>query len=157
MIAALLFLLVASSRVELMNEDFAIPANDRWAVGDPINRLASVECDFKSQPGARVRVVLLSSEAWHAWLAGQSHDEIAATPVGSQGRLSQYVREPETSIVIQNLGGQPAKVHLRVFLEQPQVRYLSRGRQLTVIVISFGVFFAIVSLSARKLLKSIRK
>jgi hypothetical protein len=157
MIAALLFLLAASSRVELINEDFVIPANDRWAVGDPIKRPAWVECDFRSQPGARVRVVLLTSEAWHAWLAGQTHDEIAATAVESQGRLSQYVREPETSIVIHNLGDRPAKVHLRVLLEQPQVRYLSRSRQLTVIVISFGVFFAIVSLSARKLLKAIRK
>jgi len=157
MIAALLFLLAGFPRVELVDQDFSIPANDRWAVGDPIDQPAWVECDFKSQAGARVRVVLLSSDAWHAWLAGQNHDEIAATPIGSQGKLIQYVRERDTSIVIHNLGTQPAKVHLRVFLEQPQVRYLSRGRQLAVIVISFGVFFAIVSLSARKLLKAVRR
>jgi hypothetical protein len=157
MIAALLFLLAAFSHVDLVNEDFTIPAHDRWAVGDPINQPGWVQCDFKSPPNSRLRVVLVGREGWHAWLAGQSHDETASTVVGSQGRLSQYVREPDTSIVIQNLGDQPAKVHLRVFLEQPRVRYLSRSRQLAVIVISFGVFFAIVSLSARKLLKSIRK
>jgi hypothetical protein len=157
MIAALLFLLAVSTRVELVNQDFSIPANDRWAVGDPIDEPAWVECDFKSSPGARVRVVLLSREGWRAWLAGQGHDEIATTQVGFRGKLSQYVREPETSIVIDNLGYQPAKVHLHVLLKRPQVGYLSRGRQLAVIVISFGVFFAIVSLSARKILKAIGK
>jgi hypothetical protein len=43
-----------------------------------------------------------------------------------------------------------------VFLDETAVRYLSRGRRLTVVAISFGVFFAIVSLSARKLLKAVR-
>ena len=156
MIAALLFLLASYSTVEVVNEDFVIPAHDRWAVGDPIDRPARIDCDFQSSPGTRVRVVLLTSEAWQAWLAGQSHDEIIATAVGSHGSLSQYVREPGTSVVIHNLGDQPARVRLRVFLEQPNVRYLSRGRQLAVIIISFGVFFAIVSLSARKLLKAAR-
>ena len=58
-------------------------------------------------------------------------------------------------MVIENAAAKTVRVRLRVYLEQPQVRYLSRGRQLAVIVISFGVFFAIVSVSARKLMKSI--
>jgi hypothetical protein len=66
------------------------------------------------------------------------------------------VHDLDTYVAIENRAPRPVRVRLRVFLEQPQVRYLSRGRQLAVIVISFGVFFAIVSLSARKLLKAIR-
>ena len=70
--------------------------------------------------------------------------------------LRVAAHDPETYVVIENLGLRPAGVHLRVFLEEPPVRYLSRGRQLAVLAISFGVFFAIVSLSARKLLKAVR-
>jgi hypothetical protein len=67
------------------------------------------------------------------------------------------VHDLDTYVAIENRGPQPVRVRLRVFMEQPRVRYLSRGRQLAVIAISFGVFFAIVSLSARKLLKAVRK
>ena len=67
------------------------------------------------------------------------------------------VHDPDTYVAIENRGPQPVRVRLRVFLEQPRVRYLSRGRQLAVILISFGVFFAIVSLSARKLMRSIKR
>jgi hypothetical protein len=35
-------------------------------------------------------------------------------------------------------------------------RYLSPGRRLTVIVVSFAFFFAIVSFSARKLLRAMK-
>jgi hypothetical protein len=67
------------------------------------------------------------------------------------------VHDPDTYVVIENQAARAARVRLRVYLEQPQVRYLSRGRQLAVIAISFGVFFAIVSLSARRLWKAIRR
>ena len=67
------------------------------------------------------------------------------------------------AVVIDNrLGGLEAAAHLRVSLDfggrpGPEVTRLSPGRQLTVIAITFAVFFAIVSYSARRLLQGIRR
>lgn len=159
MTAALLFLLAAFSQVDLIDENFEIPASDWRYVPRPLTpQPAMLDCGFQSdRPDARVRLVLLSHADLNAWRVGREHDEIAATPAGPRGMLRVPVHDPDTYVAIENRAPQPVRVRLRVFLEQPQVRYLSRGRQLAVIVISFGVFFAIVSLSARKLLKASRK
>ena len=159
MVAALFLLLAASSRVEVVNEDFQIPANDWRYVPRPLNQEPTlVACEFRSdRPDARVRVSLLSRADLDDRRAGRDYEEIAATPVGPRGTLRVAVHEPETYVVIENHAPQPADVHLQIFLEQPQVRYLSRGRQLAVIIISFGVFFGIVIFSAMKLLRAIRK
>ena len=159
MTAALLFLLTAFSQVDLVDENFEIPARDwryvdRALTGEP----AMVDCIFQTrQPEARVRLVLLRRADLNAWRTGHDHDEIAATAVGPRGALRMSIHDPDTYVAVENRAPQPVRVYLRVFLEQPRVRYLSRSRQLAVILISFGVFFAIVSLSARKLLKAIRK
>ena len=159
MIAALLFLLAASSRVDLIDENFEIPASDwRYVPRALTQQPAMLNCVFQSdRPDAQVRLVLLSHADLNAWRVGRDHEEIATTPAGPRGTLRMSVHDADTYVAIENRAGRPVRVRLRVFLEQPQVRYLSRGRQLTVIVISFGVFFAIVSFSARKLLKAIRK
>jgi hypothetical protein len=157
MIAALLFLLAALPGVDLVDENFEIPAGDWRYVPRPLTQQpAMVDCVFQSdRPDARVRLVLLSGADLNAWRMGRDHDEIATTAVGRGGTLRMPVHDLDTYVAIENRTPRPVRVRLRVFLERPQVRYLSRGRQLAVIVISFGVFFAIVSLSARKLLKAI--
>jgi len=159
MIAALLFLLAAFARVDLIDENFEIPASDWRYVPRPLTpEPAMVNCAFQANgPDAQVRLVLLSHADLNAWRAGREHEEIAATPFAPRGTLRTPVHDSDTYVVIENRAPQPVRVRLRVFLEQPRVSYLARGRQLAVIVISFGVFFAIVSLSARKLLKAIRK
>lgn len=159
MIAALLLLLAAMPRADLIDETFEIPASDWRYVPRPLTQQpAMVDCVFQSdQPDAQVRLVLLGRADLNAWRAGRDHEELAATPTGARGALRLPVHETDTYAAIENRGPKVVRVRLRVFLEQLQVRYLSRGRQLAVIVISFGVFFAIVSLSARKLLKAIRK
>jgi hypothetical protein len=159
MISVLLFLVAAFARVDLIDENFEIPANDWRYVPRPLTQQpAMLDCIFESdRPDARVRLVLLSHADLNAWRVGRDHEEIAATPAGPRGTLRMSVHEVDAYVAIENRAPRPARVRLRVFLEEPRVRYLSRGRQLAVIMVSFGVFFAIVSLSARKLLKSIRK
>jgi len=159
MIAALLFLLAAFARADLIDETFEIPASDWRYVPRPLTQQpAMLDCVFQSdRPDAQVRVVLLSHADLNAWRLGRDHEEIAATPAGPRGALRTSVHDVDTYVAIENRAPQPVRVRLRVSLEQPRVRYLSRSRQLAVIVISFGVFFAIVSFSARKLLKAIRK
>jgi hypothetical protein len=56
----------------------------------------------------------------------------------------------------------PVQVHLRVWLDfsaraAQGVGYLSPERRLAVILISFAVFFGIVTWSARKLLQATRR
>jgi len=69
----------------------------------------------------------------------------------------------EYAVVIANRGLQaPVRVHLRVWLDFSQrsaqgVGHLSRERRLALILISFAVFFAIVTWSARKLLQATRR
>ena len=119
---------------------------------------AIASCEFEADgAGGQVRVAPVNREELDAWLAGRSHQEMAATPPSRRGRLRMAINDLDTYVAIDNAGPQAAKVRLHVFLEEPQVRYLSRRRQLAVIILSFGVFFAIVSFSARKLLKAIRK
>jgi len=158
MIAALL-LLAVFAQVDLIDETFEIPASDWRYVPRPLTQQpAMLDCVFQSdRPDAQVRVVLLSHADLNAWRVGRDHEEIAATPAGPRGALRTSVHDVDTYVAIENRAPQPVQVRLRVSLEQPRVRYLSRSRQLAVIVISFGVFFAIVSFSARKLLKAIRK
>ena len=159
MIAVLLFLFAAFPQVDRIDENVEIPANDWRYVPRPLTQQpAMLDCIFESdRPDARVRLVLLSHADLNAWRVGRDHEEIAATPAGPRGTLRMSVHEVDAYVAIENRAPRPARVRLRVFLEEPRVRYLSRGRQLAVIMVSFGVFFAIVSLSARKLLKSIRK
>jgi hypothetical protein len=158
MIAALLFLLAAFPRLDPIDENFEIPANDWRYVPRPLTtEPAMVDCVFQcDRTDARVRLVLLGRDDLNAWRAGRDHDEVAATPASARGTLRLPVHDADTYVAIENRGSRPVGVRLRVFIEQAQVRYLSRGRQLAVIVISFGVFFAIVSLSARKLMQSLK-
>jgi hypothetical protein len=63
--------------------------------------------------------------------------------------------------VVDNRDARPAAVHLRISLEfgaspGPAVTRLSSRRQLTVILISFAVFFGIVTFSARRLWRAIK-
>jgi len=158
MTAILVLLLAAWSRVTLVDKAFEIPAGE-WRYWDHSlnDEPAELGCTFESEPGTRVRAVLISHAELTEWLAGREHAEIAATSYGARGVLQIAVHEPDAYVVIDNGGSRPAEVHLRVFLDQQQVRYLSRQRRLAVIVISFGAFFAIVTLSARKLLHAARK
>jgi len=158
MIAVLLFL-AAFSRGDRIDENFEIPASDWRYVPRPLTEEpAMVDCVFQSdRPDARVRLVLLSQADLSLWRAGRDHEEIAATPAGPRGVLRMSIHDLDTYVAIENRAPRPVRVRLRVFVEEPRVRYLSRNRQLAVIAISFGVFFAIVTLSARKLLKSVRK
>jgi hypothetical protein len=89
---------------------------------------------------------------------------MAATTPGASGRIRYRVRTPgDYVVVIDNRGGdaRPAEARLRVALDfelqsGPEVTLLSPGRQFAVILISFAVFFGIVSYSARRLLRGIR-
>ena len=159
MTVALLLMLAAFGRVDLIDSTYDIPASDWRYVPRPVTQEPTwVDCIFDAgRPDARVRVVLLSHDDLNRWRLGSDHEELATTPVGPRGMLRMSVHDPDTYLAIENRGSRAASVRLRVFLEQPRARYLSTGRRVAVILISLGVFFGIVTFSARRLLRAIRR
>lgn len=85
--------------------------------------------------------------------------ESLATAKG--GRLNRKIDSPgQFAIVVTNEDkNREARVALRITLEftDKTARYLSRNRQLTIVLLSFFGFLAIVTLSARKLLIAMRR
>jgi hypothetical protein len=157
MIAAVVLWLAVAPPIELVNQVYEIPGRQWRYVELPANPPGAVlSCMFQAS-GSPVRVVLIGHEELETWQAGRGHPGLAATKPGLAGNLRVPVHEPDVNLAIDNSGALPAKVHLVVFRQEPPVRYLPRERKLAVILISFGVFFAIVTFSARKLLKAIRK
>jgi hypothetical protein len=166
MIPFALILLAASARLELVNEVLPIPAGDWRYVELGLNQKpALVSAGFVVESGSQhVKLMLMRREDMDRLRAGLPYGVIVATLAASTGGLSYRVSVPGDYVVVidnRNLDRQPAMARLRVALDfsggqGPQVTRLSTRRQLTVILISFAVFFGIVTYSARRLLRGIR-
>jgi hypothetical protein len=159
-----LILLLAASRVQLVDEIYPLPANE-WRYVDLglKQRPALVSAHFDTPDSdARVRLTLLRSEDLDRFREGFPHGSVAGTEAAPRGSLSYEVPVPgDYALVIENDANRAASVHLSVWLDfarhAPAITQLSPRRQTTVVLISFAVFFAIVSFSARRLLKAVRK
>jgi len=165
MIELAFFVLLAASRVELVDEVFQIPANE-WRYVPELGltqqpALVAASYEVISGP-AEVRLALLRGEDLEKLRAGAPHSVLDVTPAAGSGRFQHQVRERgEYVVVIDNQGRAPASVRTRIWLDfgrrGPIVTQLSPRRQLAVILISFAVFFGIVTFSARRLLKVVRR
>jgi hypothetical protein len=171
MIPVFLILLAVSTHVDLVNEVVRIPAGDwRYVEVGLKQRPAFVSSDYTVEPGSgEVRLALVERDRLER-LGGKAgrgalpDGELAITAPGRSGRLRYRAQvRGEYAVVIDNrLGAREAAAHLHVSLDfggrpGPEVTRLSPVRQLTVIAITFAVFFAIVSYSARRLLQGIRR
>jgi hypothetical protein len=165
MIAAVcLLLLAASTCVDLVDEVYRIPRGEwKYVELDLHQQTASVSATYELQSGSGpVRLALMTREDLEHFRNDADHGILVVTPPGKSGAFNYRVRRPgEYVIVVDNRAGtaQPAAVHLKVNLDfarrGPDVTRLTPQRQLTVVVISFAVFFGIVTYSARRLLKLI--
>jgi hypothetical protein len=165
-VVACLLLLAASSRVELVDEVFQIPANEwRYVELGLKQRPAFVDADYEVRSGPRqVRLELIRGVEMERLRREQPHGVIAVTRPGPSGALRYGIRGPDDyAVVVDNRAGdQPAGVHLRIWLDfaggrAPEVTMLSPERRLIVILLSFTVFFAIVTWSAKRLLRFVRR
>jgi hypothetical protein len=157
-------LLLAASRVQLVDQVDAIPAKDwRWIELGLNQRPALVTATYEVISGPpSLRLALLSAADAEKLKEGAPHGVLELTTDAARGGLNYQVREPGNYVlVIDNQGDQPASVRTRVWLDfarrGPLVTQLSPRRQFTIVVISFAVFFGIVSFSARRLLKLVRR
>ncbi len=164
MIPLAFLLLFASGRVSLVDEVYQVPANEWRYVEIALSRQAGVlraAFEVEKQP-AGIRMALLRPADLDRLRNERPHGVLAATASGSSGRLWYPISQPgDYDIVLDNNGDSSATVRLRVWLDSagaggPAVTFLSPRRQLTVILISFGVFFGVVTWSARRLWRTMR-
>jgi len=157
-------LAAAPTSVELVDEVYQIPAN-QWRYVDFTlkQQPALVSATFQVLTGSQqARIALMRSQDLERLRGDQPHGVLALTPLASSGNLNYYVHWPDDyAIVVDNRAAQSSAVHLRISLEfggspGPAVTRLSPRRQLAVILISFAVFFGIVSYSARRLWRAVR-
>jgi hypothetical protein len=157
-------LLAAPTSVELVDEVYQIPANQwRYVEVALKQQPALVSATFQELTGSgQARIALMHSQDLERLRAGQPHGLMAVTPLASSGDLSYYVHVPDDyAIVVDSHAAKPSAVHLRISLEfggspGPAVTRLSSRRQLAVILMSFAVFFGIVSFSARRLWRAVK-
>jgi hypothetical protein len=159
---ALLLLLLAVSRPAVLTDDiYQVPAGEwRWVRFEIGHRPAVVECRFETVGSGEAVAELVSRADLELIHQHKIHDSLAATDTAPKDSFSQYIGDPgEYAVVIENPGSTPLTARLTVALSfgQPASRYLSRERQLTVILVSSAVFFAIVTFSARALLKAMKR
>jgi hypothetical protein len=157
---ASLLLLAAATRVELADEEYRIPAGDwKWVEVDLRQQPANVIADYTVLAGSdQVRLALIARDDLEHL---REKDLITATPRGRAGAFEYRVHDRDNyAILVDNRADRDraATVRLRVSLDfaRPAATGLSRERQITVVAISFLTFFAVVTYSARKLLKAAR-
>jgi hypothetical protein len=157
-------LFLAASRVQLVDQVDQIPARDwRWIELGLNQQPAFVVASYDVISGQEsVRLALLTAADVEKLKEGAPHSVLEVTGEAARGVLNHQVREPgDYVLVIDNQGRAPASVRTRVWLDfarrGPAVTQLSPRRQLTIVLISFAVFFGIVTFSARRLLKLVRR
>ena len=167
MIPVALILLALATHVDLVDDVYQIPAGQwRYVELGLRQRPALVTANFEVRSGSnQVRLALLRREDLERLREDRPSGVLAATDRGSSGNLRYQVQVAgDYILLIDNREGRdrPATAHLRVALDfgpgrGPGVTRLSVPRQITVIVLSFAVFFVIAGFSARRLLRGINR
>jgi hypothetical protein len=157
----LAFFLLASSVV--LRDDTNSVAPQRWRYERFITRdqlPVDVDCSFRVVQGPPVRVELVTEENLEALRRGLPHEFIATSTAGS---LRQEIGVPGTFavVIINEDKSRAANVAMRLSLDFSTralvvTGELSPDKKLIVVILSFGGFLGIVSLSARKLIRSMR-
>jgi hypothetical protein len=125
---------------------------------------AVVSASYSVESGPdRVRIALVSKEEYDRVDNSPSHLSedalLAATPRGKSGAFTHQVyKKGDYLIMVDNRDDKQntANVQVRVAWHYPRVSQLSPERRYTVVGLSFLTFFAVVTYSARKLLKATR-
>jgi hypothetical protein len=162
---AWMLFLAASTVVDVVDEVYQIPANEWRYVELGLNQKpALVHAHYSVESGPPgVRLALMRREDLERLRAGLPHGVIEETDLAGSGSFTPRVRGPgDYVVVVDNQAEAPAAVRLRIWLDfgvrpGPEVTQLSPRRQLFVILLSFATFFGIVTWSARRLLRGIKK
>ena len=158
-----MMLLASPASIELLDETPTIAAGkwNYYAV-NLRQRTARITANFQVlSPAGEVRLALLTHGDADRLYHDAPHGVLASTGVSRQGTVSFPVPRPDDyDIVVDNREGRhDVSVRVRVSLDfgvtGPAVVTAAPIRQLTVIGLSFLFFFAVVTYSARRILRAI--
>ena len=160
-----LCLLAPATRVDLVDEVYRIPAGEwRYVEVSLRQQPASISAELRARGKAGdLQAAILTRADLGRLNRDRPFGVLASAPPGPSARLSYYARDPGIyAVVLDNRGGdEPAAVQVHVWLDfgapGPGVEGLSPQRRLTVILVSFAAFFAMVTWSARRLLRTMRR
>jgi hypothetical protein len=164
--ALVLLAAAASTHVQLINDIVRVPAGDwRYVEVALKQQTAFVSADFQVGPGSpNIRLALLRRDDLERMPNQMQEGALAVTAAATSGHIRYRVPERGVYVVLidNRASSRPAAAQLLVSLDfgarpGPPVTRLSPQRQITVIAISFAVFFAIATFSARRLLRGIRR
>jgi hypothetical protein len=119
----------------------------------------AVDCRFRVlQGGATVHMEVLRAVEFRKFIRNREYDMFASTPDGRAGQIQRIFDERgEFAVVVQNDPHGPVALvdlEVRTNLNPPPeslARVLPPQRRLAVILISFGIFFALVTWSGWRL------
>jgi hypothetical protein len=164
--AAVLLAAAASTHVQLIDEVVRVPAGDwRYVEVALKQRTAFVSADYQVKSGSpNIRLALLHRDDLERMRAELPEGALAVTQQAASGGIRYRVPERGVYVVLidNRASSRPAAAQLLISLDfgtrlGPPVTRLSLQRQITVIAVSFGVFFAIATYSARRLLRGMRQ
>lgn len=152
---------ISPSRAELVNEDYQIAPGDwQWVEVNLRQRAGAILANFQVLSGpANVRLVLMHRRD----LDNMPLGALAQTQPAANGGFVHRVRQVGNyALVVENQSRTaPSIVHLNVWIDFARpgrlVETLSPRRQMTVILVSFAVFFGIVTWSVRRLWRAVRR
>jgi hypothetical protein len=162
----LALLAAATLSLPLVDDSISIGPSD-WRYVEVVlkQKTATVDCEFRLlSQGSGLRALLVERAELDRLRAGHAPRELAATAVQTAGRL--HLRLPargDYALVFQNPDRRlRLEAHVRVSLdfsgrEAPQARVLPPGRRAAVVAISFALFFAVVTWSARRMMGALRE
>jgi len=141
------------------------PGEYRWLPFTVKQTPAQVDCRFQVIAGTpSVHVELLPMSEFRLFTHGKEHDSLALSPASSTGSFRRVIEEPgQYAVVLVNSKTAPAatiSLELKVDSDPNAAvssRELSPKRRLAVILISFSLFFAIVTWSGLKLVRAIKE
>jgi hypothetical protein len=135
------------------------PGEYRWVPFTVKRSPTAVDCRFRVlQGGPTVHMEILSAAEFRRFSRGRNYDPFASAPDGRTGEIRRLVDERgEFAVVVENDEHAPvAMVDLEVTTDlnpspDSLARVLPPDRRLAVILISFGIFFGLVTWSGWRL------
>ncbi len=165
-IPALLLAAAASTHVQLIDEVVRVPPGDwRYVEVALKQRIGFVSADYQVKSGSPdIRLALLRRSDLERMQTEMPEDALVVTQQAPSGRIRYRVPERGVYVVLidNRASSRPAAAQVLVALDfgprpGPPVTRLSEQRQIAVIAISFAVFFAIATFSARRLLQGMQR
>ena len=141
------------------------PGDFRWVEFTVRQTPTEVDCRYQVVTGQpTVHAELLPRGEFRQLYRGREHQAMTATPAARSGNFRQIIAEKGqyALVLINERGAPPAAVSLdfRTTIN-PRTQDIARGlppqRRLTVILISFAVFFVTVAWTGRKLIRAMSR